>query len=189
MEELLQLRAHFEELVHLTDEEWDFVSRHFTFKQLRKHQFLVQKGEAVPCEYWIIKGLLKTYAIDDDGKEHILQFAMEEYWTSDYYAFQNQVDATLFIDCLEDSSFFCLRLEDREAICKKVPAMANFFRTKSNYGYIALQQRILSMLTENAEQRYNKLLQKLPRLIQRVPKKLLAAYLGVTRETLSRLKS
>ena len=67
--------------------------------------------------------------------------------------------------------------------------MTNFFRVKSNYGYIALQQRVMSLLTETAEQKYNNIIKKLPHLIQRVPKKLLASYLGVTRETLSRLKS
>ncbi|UUC44957.1 Crp/Fnr family transcriptional regulator [Flavobacterium cerinum] len=183
------LRQHIAEICPLSDSEWEYVSQHFTFRKLRKHQFLVQKGEMVPCEFWIIKGLVKTYAIDCDGKEHILQFAMEEYWTSDFQAFQNQVPACMYMDCIEDSEFFCLKLEDREKICHEIPSMANFFRIKAHYGYIALQQRIMSLLTETAEERYNNLIKKLPRLIQRVPKKLLASYLGVTRETLSRLKS
>jgi CRP/FNR family transcriptional regulator len=184
----LSLRKHIEEISPLTDEEWEYVAQCFTYKTLKKHQFLVQKDELVPSEYWIIKGLLKTYAIDKEGKEHILQFAMEQYWTSDFQAFQNQVPATLFIDCIEDSEFFCLRLENRERLCREIPKMTNFFRIKSHYGYIALQQRIMSLLTETAEERYNNLIKKLPYLIQRVPKKLLASYLGVTRETLSRLK-
>lgn len=182
------LRIHIQELVSLTDEEWDKVATFFKYRSLKKHQFLVQKDEAVPAEFWIIKGLTKAYAIDGNGKEHILQFAMEQYWTTDFNAFQNQVPATIFIDCIEDSEFFSLRLEDRERLCVEVPKMTNFFRIKSHHGYIALQQRILSLLTETAEERYNNLIKKLPRLIQRVPKKMLAAYLGVTRETLSRLK-
>jgi len=185
----LLLRNHIEEINPLSDEEWDYIIPFFTYKKLKKHQFLLQKGDTVSKEYWIIKGLLKTYALDESGKEHILQFAMENYWTSDYFAFQYQVPGNLYIDCIEDSEFFCLALEDRETICKKVPALANFFRVKSNIGYIALQQRIMSLLTETAETRYNNIIKKLPKLIQRVPKKLLASYLGVTRETLSRFKS
>ncbi|AWG27184.1 Crp/Fnr family transcriptional regulator [Flavobacterium kingsejongi] len=188
MDHYTLLRNHIEAICTLTDEEWEFVRGYFHHKKLRKHQFLVQKGDPVPFEFWIIQGLIKAYALDEDGKEHILQFGMENYWVSDHYAYQNKVPATLYVDCIEDSDFFCLKLEDREYMCQQIPAMANFFRTKSNLGYIALQQRILSLLTETAEQRYSKLIKKLPRLIQRVPKKLLASYLGVTRETLSRLK-
>lgn len=184
----LALRKHIEEIVSLTDEEWNFIDPFFTPKKLKKHQFLIQEGNAVLHEFWILKGLLKTYIVDSDGKEHILHFAPEQHWTSDYFAFQYQQPAQLFVECIEDSSFLCLQLADREHICNHVPAMANFFRIKSNRGYIALQQRILALLTETAEQRYNNLISKYPSLIQRVPKKLLAAYLGVSRETLSRLK-
>lgn len=182
------LRNHIEEICPLSDEQWERVAACFTYRSLKKHQFLVQKDQPVFSEYWVIKGLLKTYAIDTSGREHILQFAMEKYWTSDFQAYQYQSPATMDIDCIEDSEFFCLRLEDREKLCREIPAMANFFRKKSNFGYIALQQRILSLLTESAEERYNNLLHKLPNLVQRVPKKLLASYLGVTRETLSRFK-
>jgi len=182
------LRKHIEEVNPLTDLEWETVAACFAYKKLRKHQFIVQKDELVHYKAWIIKGLSKTYAIDSEGKEHILQFAMEQYWTSDFKAYQNKTPATMFIDCIEDSEFFCIRLEDREKLCHEIPEMANFFRVKSHYGYIALEQRIMSLLTETAETRYNNLVKKFPLLIQRVPKKLLASYLGMTRETLSRLK-
>lgn len=182
------LRNHIEEIVPLTEEEWAYVAPFFSYKKLKKHQFLVQKEEAVPAAFLIINGLTKAYAIDGNGKEHILQFAMENYWTTDFNAYQNQSPASLYIDCIEDSHFFALRLEDRETLCAQMPKMNHFFRIKTHHGYIALQQRILSLLTETAEERYHNLLKKLPHLVQRVPKKMLAAYLGVTRETLSRLK-
>lgn len=180
------LRQHFEEIASITDEEWNFIQSHFEYKSLKKHQFLIQVGQKVDFEYWIINGLVKTYAIDGKGKEHILLFGMEEYWVSDHFAFQHQVPSTLFIDCLEDSEFFSLSLKNREIICNQIPAIANFFRIKSNFGYISLQQRVLSHLTMTAEDRYEYMLKKLPKLIQRVPKKLIASYLGVSRETLSR---
>lgn len=183
------LRNHIEEITPITNEEWAVISAHFTERKMLKHQFLVQKGEPVLCDHWVVKGLLKAYTIDDNGKEHILQFAMENWWCSDYNAFQNQSPATIFIDCVENCEVLCLRLDDREKICREVHSMEHFFRVKSNYGYIALQQRILSLLTQSAEERYNHLLKINPRLFQRVPKKLIAAYLGVTRETLSRLNS
>lgn len=185
----IKFRKHIEEVIAITDKEFDYVSSFFMKKRLKKHQFLIQKGSPVNYEYWILKGLLKTYTIDENGKEYVLQFGMENYWTSDYLAFQNESLATLFIDCIEDSEFLCIGRDDKETICNEVPAMANFFRIKATKGGTSHQQRILSLLTETTEQRYNKLVAKLPHLMQRVPKKLIAQYLGVSRETLSRLNS
>ncbi|ARN70353.1 MAG: Crp/Fnr family transcriptional regulator [Bacteroidota bacterium] len=186
--DLSPLRKHIEEIVSLTDSEWQFVASHFEYRSLKKHQFVIQTGQVVDHEFWILKGLLRTYSLDENGKEHILQFASENYWISDYHAYQYQMPATLFLDCLEDTHFLSLSFESRELICKEVPAMANFFRVKLNYGFVHLQQRVLSHLTQTVEQRYERLIDEMPHLIQRVPKKLLASYLGVSRETLSRLK-
>lgn len=188
-EKFHSLRKHIEEITPLSDDEWAFVQSHFEYKRLKKHQFLIQVGQSVDFEFWIVEGLVKAYSIDENGKEHILQFAMEEYWVSDHSSFQYRMPATIYVDCLEDSEFLSLSFENRELICNEVHAMANFFRIKSNYGYINLQHRILSLLTLSAEERYYRILDKLPKLIQRVPKKLLAAYLGVSRETLSRLRA
>ena len=181
------LRAHIEAISPLTDPEWDAVSRVFTPRKLRKHQFLVQQGGPVPCDHWVARGLLRAYSVDGDGKEHIVQFAPEGWWCTDYHAFQNKAKAGFDIDCLEASEVLCLRLADRETLCRKIHAMERFFRVKSNLGYIALQRRIISLLRDPAAARYRNFLKLYPGLAQRVPKKLLAAYLGVTRETLSRV--
>ena len=117
------LRQHIASICPLSDSEWDYVAQHFSYRKLRKHQFLVQKGEMVPCEFWIIKGLVKTYAIDCDGKEHILQFAMEEYWTSDFQAFQNQVPACMYMDCIEDSEVYSISFENLNFLCSQMPKM------------------------------------------------------------------
>lgn len=187
MEEKLNLlRTHIEKISKLTDEEWRYISSHFKYRIFKKHQYLVQIGQPVPSEFWIIKGLVKSFTVDSEGKEHILQFGMEDYWVSDYNAYQNKVEATLHVDCLEDSEFFSINLEDKEKLCHEIKAMANFSRLKTTYGFIALQQRVLSHLIGSAEERYNNLLASQSELVQRVPKKLLAAYLGVSRETLSR---
>lgn len=183
----LKLRNHIEEIAPLTDNEWKTVSSKFHLRHLKKHHFLIQEGQLVHHEFWIIDGLVKSYAIDNKGKEHILRFGMENYWISDYQAYQFQTPSNITVDCIEDSTFFALSFTDRENLAVEVPSMANFWRIKSNIGYIHLQQRVLSLLTQTAEERYEEIIQKMPHLIQRVPKKLLASYLGVSRETLSRL--
>lgn len=183
------LRNHFEKLITLTDQEFEFILSHFTSKKLRKHQFLVQEGDPVPYDYYVVKGLLKAYHTDKEGKEHILQFAMEDWWISDYHAYFSQTKATLSIDCIEEVEVLCLSLENRDKLCAELHKVEHFFRKKSNLGYIALQRRILSLLNSNAKERYEQLIAQYPGLVQRVPKTLLASYLGVSRETLSRFSS
>ncbi|MFC0181626.1 cAMP-binding domain of CRP or a regulatory subunit of cAMP-dependent protein kinases [Pseudarcicella hirudinis] len=183
----VELRQHIEKITPLTDEEFAYILSHFKTKKLRKHQFLIQEGDHVHNDHWVQKGLLKAYHTDEDGKERILQFAMEDWWITDYQAYFNEGNASIYIDCIEDAELLVLSLENREKLCNEIHGIANFFRRKSNFGFIALQQRILLLLNKNPQERYERLLQLSPQLLKRLPKTLLASYLGVSRETLSRL--
>jgi CRP-like cAMP-binding protein len=185
----LELRKHFEKITSLTDQEFDYILSHFTTKKLKKHQFLIQEGDNVTNDYFVLKGLLKAYHVDKEGKEYIMQFAMEDWWVTDYQAYFSQTKATLNIDCIEEVEILCLSLHNRDKICADLHKIEHFFRRKSNMGYVALQRRILSMLNSNAKERYEQLLLQYPTLFQRVPKTLIASYLGVSRETLSRFSS
>jgi CRP-like cAMP-binding protein len=185
----IELRRHFEKITPLTDQEFDYILSHFTTKKLKKHQFLIQEGDNVTNDYFVIKGLLKAYHLDKEGKEYIMQFAMEDWWVTDYQAYFSQTKATLNIDCIEEVEILCLSLHNRDKICADLHKIEHFFRRKSNMGYIALQRRILSMLNSNAKERYEQLMLQYPTLFQRVPKTLIASYLGVSRETLSRFTS
>ena len=184
-----KLRKHIEKITSLTDEEFEYVLSHFNRKELKKHQYIVQEGELVNKDFWVLNGLLKAYYTDDNGKQYILQFAMEDWWITDYRAYFNKTKATINVDCLEPTELLYITLSDREKICSELHKMANFFRIKSSNGYVALQDRILTLLSTNSKERYFQLLDKYPQLYQRVPKTLIASYLGVSRETLSRLNS
>ncbi len=185
MEELL--RKQIEKIVTLTDEEFRFVMTHFTFKTFKKHQYVVQAGDPAPNDHFVVKGLLKSFYINDLGKTHILQFAMEDWWISDPQAYHNRVKATLWIDCLEDTQLFFISIDNREKLCADLQKMEYFFMKKTTAGYIALQKRILSLMSQKAEARFNQFVQLYPTLLQRVPKTLIASYLGISRETLSRM--
>jgi CRP-like cAMP-binding protein len=185
---LENLRRHIEKIVPLTNEEFEFVSKNFIAKKFKKHQFLVQKGEKVRYNYFVISGLLKLVYTDESLKEHILAFAMEDWWENDLMAYYTETDATLSLECIEDTEVLCLSLNNYRALCAGLPKMEHFFLEKTTLGFLAAQRRILSLLTTSAKERYEHLIKQHPGLLQRVPKTLLAAYLGVSRETLSRLE-
>jgi CRP-like cAMP-binding protein len=182
-----KLREHIEKIIPLTDDEFAFVSSHFTVESFKKREFLIQEGDKVKHAYFVISGLLMLAYIDESGKQHIVSFAMEDWWESDYLAYHTQGKASMSLQCLEDTQVLCLSLEKYKNLCASLHKMEHFFLAKANAGHIGSQQRILSFLTSGAKERYEQLLKRYPALLQRVPKTLLASYLGVSRETLSRL--
>jgi len=184
-----KLRAHIEKVVALTDDEYAFVNHHFKSKRFKKHQFLIQEGDPVTYSYFILSGLLKLVHTDRNGKEHIVSFAMEDWWESDYYAFFTQTEATLSLICLEDTEVLYCSLEDYKKLCDGLQKMERFFLEKATFGFLGSQRRIISWQTSNSKERYEQLLQQYPSLFQRVSKSQIASYLGISRETLSRLSS
>ncbi len=184
-----QLRAHLERLVPLTDEEFTRVLAYFTYKTYKKRHLLIREGEGVREAYFVGKGLLKLVYTDAAAKSHIVSFALEDWWESDFQAYYNQTPATLSLECLEDTAVWGLSLENYHRLCTDLPQLTHFFLTKALRGSMAAQQRILSLLTTQAKERYEQLLRLYPALPQRVSKTLLASYLGVSRETLSRLST
>jgi CRP-like cAMP-binding protein len=181
------LRKQFEQVISLTDTESAYIASHFTPRKLKRHQFVVQEGLQVEHDFFVVDGCLKSYSTDANGKQHIIQFGMPNWWITDYQAYYNQQKATINIDCIEDTELLCLSYSDREKLCAEIHKVEHFFRKKTNRRNVALEQRILALLSSNAKERYDKLLEQYPELFQKVPKHIIASYLGVTRETLSRL--
>tara|TARA_R110002020_G_scaffold91560_2_gene222363 strand:+ start:107344 stop:107907 length:564 start_codon:yes stop_codon:yes gene_type:complete len=184
-----RLRKHFEEIIRLSDGEFELVLSHFKPIKAKKHEFLIEEGKRVEFVYFVVSGLVKLTYTDDSGRESIVSFAMEDWWESDYQAFYSRHPASMSLQCLENTEVYCLSLENYRNLCKELHKMEHFFLEKANRGHIASQQRIISFLTLSAKERYGLLLKRYPSLLQRVSKTLLASYLGVSRETLSRLSS
>lgn len=181
------LKEQIEQVVLVTDHEFDFILSCFISKKYKKHQFLIQEGEPVPYLFFIDKGLLKLVYTDDNAKEHIVDFAMQGWWETDLKAFYTQSLASMSLECIEDTQVYALDLQGYNRLRKELPKLNEFFLDKTHKGFIAAQQRILSMMKNNTKERFFELQERFPGIMQRVPKSLLAAYLGVSRETLSRL--
>lgn len=181
------LKSHVLKTTSLTDEQFDYLFSHFKPLSFKKAQVIITAGDSVDAEYFVISGCLKSFFINDEMKMFILQFAMPTWWTSDYNALYHQVKATINVDCITDAELLCLTNHDREKLCKEIHEVEHFFRWRTNRGYVASQKRLLSVMNNNVKFRYEELLKQYPDLYNLVPKSLIAAYLGVSRETLSRL--
>lgn len=183
-----QLFKSLGEKVIFTDEELDLTKQFFIPKKLRKRQFLLQEGDICKYNAFVEKGILRSFTVDEKGSEHIVQFAFEGWWISDLASFLTGNLSTYSIEALEDSELLLLTSQAREELMNKVPMFERYQRILLQNAYIALQSRIASSLTETAEEKYTKLINGCPGISQRVPQHMIASYLGLTPETLSRIR-
>jgi CRP-like cAMP-binding protein len=182
------LRTHIEKRVHLTDEEFKICTKFFTAKTIRKHQFLLNEGDV--CRYigFVNTGCMREYTIDNKGIEHIIQFAIQDWWISDLNSYLSGLPATYNIDALQNSEVLLLEKSAREEIVHSVPRMERFFRLLLESSYVATHQRIIDSLSISTEERYLKFIKTYPELFNMVPQNQIASYLGITPQSLSRIR-
>lgn len=178
----------FDEKVPLTSDEKELAKAFFLPKKLRKRQYLLQEDDV--CKYFafVEKGMLRSYTVDEKGVEHIIQFAFEGWWISDQYSFLTGEPSSYNIDALEDCELLLLSKPAEEELLKQVPKMERYFRILLQNSLIAMQRRLVSSLSHSAEEKYNELVQSCPTIPQRVPQHMMASFLGITPETLSRIR-
>ncbi|HEY6951502.1 MAG TPA: Crp/Fnr family transcriptional regulator [Bacteroidota bacterium] len=182
------LRSHLERRIHLTDEEFERCAAFFTPKKIRKRQFILQEGNVCKHITFVTDGCLRAYTVDSNGEEHVIQFAIEDWWISDLQSFLTGNPATYNIDALEDSEVLLLELEARERMLLAVPKLERFFRLLQEGNYVAMHHRIEESLSASAEERYLSFTKTYPNLVQRVPQGQVASYLGITPQSLSRIR-
>src|SRR5690606_21014023 len=183
-----QLFKSIAQIVTLTEEELDYCRSRFVPKKLRKRQYLRQEGDICKYTVFVEKGLLRSFTVDDKGSEHILQFAMEGWWLADLYSFLTNEPSPYHMDAIEESELLMIDRESWDNLLERVPAMERYFRILIQNNLIATQRRLIGAMSETAEEKYIKLTQTFPECIQRVPQHMIASYLGITRETLSRTR-
>lgn len=182
------LFQHISRHVALTDEEWERTKTMFVPKKLRRRQYLLQTGDTSEYIAFVSKGILRSYTVDDRGEEHMVQFATEGWWIGDIYSFLTKEPALYTIDALEESELLLLSLEAQDKLFDDVPKFERYIRILQRNSLIAMHRRLVLTISMSAEDKYQQMLTHYPSLLQRVPQHMIASYLGVKPETLSRIR-
>lgn len=172
----------------LTEEEFQRFSRFLKPMQIEKKGALVTEGKICTHLYFVETGILHSFIVDDSGENHTVQFGFEGHWISDLYSFLSARPAIFNVEALENTDVLAIKNADFETACRELPKFEHFFRILLQNAYIHSQQRIAKTFSEDAEHRYKALLQQQPDLAQRVPQYLIASYLGIKPQSLSRIR-
>ncbi|MDR3610270.1 MAG: Crp/Fnr family transcriptional regulator [Ignavibacteriaceae bacterium] len=181
---LQNLQRHIE----LTDEEKEIFCSSLRSKKVKRHQFLGEAGEISRYQNFVNKGCLRSYYVDENGFEHNVQFAIEDWWIGDMASFLTKKPGSLFIEALEDSDVLQLDYPSMEELYVKIPKLERFFRILLQNAFITFEQRIISTISRSAEERYLEFINKYPLFEQRLPQIHIASYLGITPEFLSKIR-
>jgi CRP-like cAMP-binding protein len=182
------LRGYLQARAEFTDDELDYIATVFVPATLRAGEFLQRAGAVATHAAFVTRGCLRTYAIDAKGKEHIVQFAPETWWVADAASLASGKPSDYFVEALEDSDLLLIDPRSHEALVEKSPGYAAAFRRGLQRHAAAKDERLVNAMSASAQDRYLHFLQTYPSLARRVPQRMLASYLGVTPETVSRIR-
>lgn len=175
--------------INLTVEEEAVLFSKVVDRNYLKDQYIVQQGDTCKSVNFIISGCTKTFYTDLAGQEHIIMFAIEDWWTSDLGSFITQTPADFNIQCLENTQLIQFNIENLEALYIEIPKLERLFRKIIERAFVASQKRIIRNFSLTAKERYQIFKKTYPKINQRVPQYMIASYLGITKEFLSKIKS
>lgn len=179
---------HLKKVISLSEEEAQEFTSILEELKIPKKNFLIAPGDLVNSEYYVVSGCLEAYYLDESGDKHIIQFAVEDWWISDFEAFFNKIPAKLYVETIEDSVLLGINRDTLEILYTRIPQFERFFRIKTTRAFVALRSRILSTLQKNGKERYLEFCESYPKIEQRVPNYHIANYLGLKPESLSRIR-
>ena len=181
-------KTYLKEKGDYTEAELDTIANAAVIKKVRKRQYLLQEGDVWKYNAFVTKGCLRTDSVDEKGAEHILNFAVENWWTGDRESLQTGKPSAYNIDALEDSEVALITREKYDTLCREIPAFNNMVNAILEKSFRVSQSRIHTFISGSAEEKYLSFLEKFPHLVMRVPQSMIASYLGITAETLSRVR-
>jgi len=175
--------------ISLEPKEQEFFLSMLQFRKIRKRGFLLQEGEICTTSTFITKGCLRGFTIDTNGSEHILSFAPEGWWIADMYSYITQQPGTQSIEAIENTEVLQLSKTNQDTLFETVPKFERFFRIIVEKSLVSHQQRLIESLSMPAEERYETFLKRYPMLVERLSQKYIAAYIGVTPEFFSKMRT
>jgi CRP-like cAMP-binding protein len=175
--------------IDLSQEEEAFLISKVICRKYLKGQYVVQQGDICKYECFVLAGCTKMFYLDDDGQEHIILFSIEDWWTSDMGSFITQTPADFNIQCLENTELVMFSYDIIEELYAKIPKLERFFRQIIERAFVASQKRIVRNFALTAKERYLYFRNQYPKIEQRIPQYMVASYLGITKEFLSKIKS
>jgi CRP-like cAMP-binding protein len=175
-------------LTSITEEEFNYCKTLFLPKKLRKRQYFLQEGDICKYQAFVEKGILRSYTIDERGNEHILQFGSDGWWIADLSSYLTDEPSFLNIDAIAEAELLLINKPSWELAMQKIPPLEHYFRIIIQNHLVATQRRLLQSLAESAEEKYIRFTKTFPECVQRVPQHMIASYLGISRETLSRIR-
>jgi len=175
--------------VSLSPENLEKLVTSFKVVKVRKKQFVIQPGFVAQQRIYVLKGAFRSYVIDEKGNDVTIQFAIDDWWISDYNSYIYQTPATQFVVALEDSITLQIDFQSEQKLKASGHQLETLFRMMAEKSAAFYARRIVSNLTQNAEERYNEFREKYPKVVQRLPLYVLASYLNMTREFLSKIRN
>lgn len=183
------LLQHIARYIELACEEQQQVMQYFTIKHLRKKDFVLSEGEICMASYFVLKGLMRMYFIRDSGVHQVTQFALERWWLTDQMSLDMQKPSLFFIDAVEETATAVLTRKQQDELLAAVPKMERYFRLIMQRSVAASQMRLTFFLDKSAEERYRNFNRNFPEFVQRIPQYMLASYLDITPEVLSKIRA
>ena len=174
--------------VALGEKDIEVLKTFFIPKKIRKRQYLLNAGDVCQHITFIEKGLLRSFTVDDDGNEYVVQFAIEGSWISDMGSFISGKEALYNIEALEDAEVLNLTRQSMDELLNQFPLMERFFRLLMQNNIVALQRRVIAYMSLSAEEKYVRLMEVYPDIMNRASQQHIASYLSITPETLSRIR-
>jgi CRP-like cAMP-binding protein len=175
--------------VTLTAEEANLFSSKFKTIKVKKRQIIIQPGFVSNYRYYVVKGALRAYVIGDEGQEHTVQLAIDDWWISDYNSYIFQQPASMFVMAVEDCELLQLHFEDEQLLKSTSHTFETFFRMIAERSVAFMQRRFISTLTMSAEERYDLFMAKYPLMATRFPQYVIASYNGMSTEFLSKIRN
>jgi|TARA_B110000196_G_scaffold19241_2_gene15113 CRP-like cAMP-binding protein len=175
--------------INLTVEEKTILLSKIIHRNYLKGQYIVQQGDICKSANFIISGCTKTFYMNKEGQEHTVMFSVEDWWTSDLGSFITQTPADFNVQCLENTELIQFTFENLEELYTKIPKLERFFRKIIERAFVASQKRIIKNFSLAAKEHYLIFKETYPEIEQRVPQYMIASYLGITKEFLSKIKS